>query len=455
MKTRVTWSLLLGVWLGVAAFAAEDGTVKAPENPPIEGTWAPTFEDNFDGEGLDATKWKVGQHWAGINGGAQPHAANMAVEKGMLVFTWDKKKEPFTFGDKTTSYGTGEVTTYKRFHQAFGYIETRMKYDVQRGLWPAVWTMPVLRATDKPNDMKWAYLKFDLAKAEKPAAKALLKLKVKAAPASFWFDVHRCFDDAWTQAAITWKTKPNFDAIYLAQVKTKAAPGSWVEADVTSFVNTQIAGDKKASFMVADMLQSCKAVSFFSSEADEADRPRLVLDGAEVLASEDAVVSGAKPDENFGAEKELPIFDSYGYIVSTFEKGMEIDILEVLGIWGPAKVSHALHWNGYEKQHKSTGQQVTVEGADLNKWTTVSLYWEEGKVEFYINGKMTWSYANERVCSAPSYLLLSGQTGGWDKNGDNFAANLDPNLPKKMYFDYVKMWSGKKKESAPLPEKEK
>jgi hypothetical protein len=87
-----------------------------------------------------------------------------------------------------------------------------------------------------------------------------------------------------------------------------------------------------------------------------------------------------------------------------------------------------------------------TEIGDLNTWTTIGLYWTEGKLEFYVNGKNTWTYADARVCSAPSFLLLSGQTGGWDKNGDKFDVNFDPNLPKHMYFDYVKMWSGKKKE---------
>ncbi|MBI3828811.1 MAG: DNRLRE domain-containing protein [Planctomycetes bacterium] len=449
MASRSVIQYALGMFLTIASVAAGEangGTIKAPDKPPLEGTWEATFEDNFDGPILDSTKWKIAQHWDAINGGAQPHPENMKVENGALVFTWDKKKAPFTFGNRQTAYGTGEVTTYKRFHQAFGYIETRMKYDVQRGCWPAFWTMPVLKGTDKLNEMKWAYLKFDLAAAEKPT-KAVLKLKVKAAPAnaSYWFDVYRSLDDSWDQAKLTWKNKPVFDAIFLAQVKTKAEAGAWVEADVTKFVQEQSAGDKKATFVLADVQQQSKAFSFYSSEADEADRPRLELDGKAVLAAEDAYVYAAKPDENFGAEKELALFDGYSYVVSTFEKGMEIDILETLGIWGPGKLSHALHWDGYEKQHKSTGKQVSEIG-DLNTWTTIGLYWTEGKLEFYVNGKNTWTYADARVCSAPSFLLLSGQTGGWDKNGDKFDVNFDPNLPKHMYFDYVKVWAGKKKE---------
>jgi len=126
---------------------------------------------------------------------------------------------------------------------------------------------------------------------------------------------------------------------------------------------------------------------------------------------------------------------------------MEVDIFESIGIWGPQKTLHAIHWNGYGKDHQHIGHQVTeLKGLDQTKWTTVGLYWEEGKLEFYVNGTKTWTYTNPRVGSARAFLLLSAQTGGWGGNADMKETVFEPSLPRHMYVDYVKVWSGKKGE---------
>lgn len=446
IRTAITASLLFLLPASLA-IAQSAGPIKAPATPPLVGTWTTTFEDNFEGLILDSTKWKVGQHWAGINGGAQPHPDNMSVENGKLRLKWDKKPTPFNFGAKKDRvYGTGEVTTYKRFSQQYGYLECRMRYDVLRTCWPAVWTMPANRPTENVNEMKWGYLKFDLAALPATARKAVLKLKIKSAPSgTYWFDIYRCLDDSWSQSKITWQNKPVFDAIFLAHVNPAPAVGQWAEVDVTKFVKQELAGDRKATFVVAEVLQQKWNTAFYSSEAAEADRPRLEIDGRNVLATEDSTVYAAKPDTNFGAESELAIFDGYGYISTTGGQGMEIDIMEALGVWGSGRLSHAVHWDGYGDDHKNIGHPVKdLPGLDLSQWTTFGLYWEEGKLEFYVNGKNTWTHTSPRVCAVPSFILLSAQTGGWDKNSEQRETVFEPNLPKYMEVDYVKMWSGTK-----------
>jgi len=434
--------------------SADLGTLKkAPDMPALPGKWTATFEDNFDGEILDSTKWKVAQHWGRINGAAQPHQDNMAVDRGVLWLTWDKKDEPFAYGAaKTCSYGTSEVTTYKRFHQKYGYWECRLKYDVQRGCWPAWWLFPANRPTDKVNEVRWAYVKFDLADAPRNAKKATLHVKVKAAPEDrHWFDVYRGLDDSWSEKTLTWKNKPKFDAAFLDHVHPAPAAGEWAEVDVTGFVNRELAGDRKATFVLAEILQQKWEVSFFSSEAEEADRPYLSIDGKKVPATEDATVYAAKPDGNYGDAATLDIADFYSYLCSTKGGGMEIDIFEHLGLWGPHRTSHAVHWDGYGKDHKRDGHLVEeLGGLDARNWTTCGLYWEEGKLEFYVNGTKTWTYANERVGSVPAWILLSAQVGGWGGNYSKDPAErarfLDPSLPRHLYVDYVKVWAGRKTE---------
>jgi len=425
--------------------------LKAPDAPPIPGEWTPVFEDNFDGPILDSNLWKVAQHWNAINGGAQPHQDNMAVEDGCLVLTWDKKDTPFTFGTKKNRvYGTGEVTTYKRWHHKYGYWECRWRYDVLRTCFPAVWTMPACRPTDNVNNIKWGFIKFDLRRARRAVTKAVLRLKVKHAPAGYWFDVYRCLDDSWSEDEITWQNQPNFDAIFLDHVNPAPPAGSWVEVDVTEFVRDERAGDRTATFVIAEVLQQKFEVSFHSSEAAEADRPHLLVDGVAVPATEDSYVFGNEPTANFGDRDEIAVTDMYGYMVYTGGPGMEIDIMETLGVWGPGKLSHAVHWDGYGKNHKHAGHWLKhLDGLDLSKFTTVGMYWTEGRIEFYVNGKNTWTHRSPRVCSAPSWWILSAQTGGWHGNARKRDTVFEPNLPNHMYVDWVKVWAGTKGEPAP------
>ena len=46
----------------------------------------------------------------------------------------------------------------------------------------------------------------------------------------------------------------------------------------------------------------------------------------------------------------------------TRDGGMEFDILEYLSRYGPYRYNIACHWDGYEKDHKSTGtDQIYVQ----------------------------------------------------------------------------------------------
>ncbi len=259
---------------------------------------------------------------------------------------------------------------------------------VVRGAWPAVWTFPVNRPTDNESEYQWSYLKFDLADAPRSASKATLHLKVaKGARTdggkSWWFDVYRGLDDSWSESTLSWSNRPTFDAMFLDQVHTQAGAGSWIEVDVSDFIKRELAGDRRATLVLAEVLQQKWDVEFHSSEAAPEDRPYLSIDGRKVVDAEDGYVYPARPEQSFG---------------------------------------------------------------DVNEWTTLGLYWEPGKLEFYVNDQLRHTYTSEEVCRVPSFLLLSAQIGGWDGNAKDKDQHFDPHLPGSMYVDYVKMWSGTKAE---------
>ncbi|MFG0250998.1 MAG: DNRLRE domain-containing protein [Phycisphaeraceae bacterium JB051] len=411
----------------------------APEavTPPIAGNWTLTFEDEFDGSYLDPEKWRIGEHWLGINGLAGNTPENIAVENGNLKMTAEKKTT--TFGTATYNYATGEISTFKQFKQAYGYYEARIKYDAAQGVWPAFWLMPDRGNYGDQNYCRQSFIKFDISSTNQAISSAVLRFKIASAAIASNISIHRTLTDNWTQSSITWNNKPKFDPEWFAQV-SGAVTGDWVEIDVTDYVQAQRSAGLAASFALVDTFMKDQYIQIHSKEAsDSANRPQLVVNTLPVSASDDAYVrSGTSADSNFGTDALLLIKDTWGDTSSTYNGGMEFDIMESLGIWGDDVTAHALHWDGYGTDHQYTGSGELNLTPSSDGYHTYGMYWEPGYVAMYVDGVQTWSYSSSRVGSVTSYILLSLQMGGWDGNG----TVIDSQLPADMFVDYVRVWSG-------------
>ena len=120
--------------------------------------------------------------------------------------------------------------------------------------------------------------------------------------------------------------------------------------------------------------------------------------------------------------------------------GTEIDIMES-AYFGTA-INHALHWDGYGKDHKSIGSQTKNSDVYDGGFHTFSLLWTEEEYIFYIDGKETWRTKAEKaggVCQAPLYMKFTSETGSWT------ASKLDTSkFPTSVYVDYVKVYEKKK-----------
>jgi len=111
--------------------------------------------------------------------------------------------------------------------------------------------------------------------------------------------------------------------------------------------------------------------------------------------------------------------------------GTEIDIYEKP--WLDDRVQHALHWDGYGKEHKSEGKKVEVPGI-MDGWHTFSLWWAPEEYVFYVDGKETWRSNAGGVCQVPLYVKLSDEIGTWA--GDIAKAEL----PDSFLVDYVRVY---------------
>jgi beta-glucanase (GH16 family) len=127
--------------------------------------WELTFSDEFDGEALNPTKWKVSDIWnngtLSGNGEQQCYVPEgVKQSEGMLRLTAQPGVTPAANCKGATSdlrYTSGMVTTsgcnqyetsdyckkFTPFAQTYGYFEVRAKLPKGKGFWPAFWLAPM------------------------------------------------------------------------------------------------------------------------------------------------------------------------------------------------------------------------------------------------------------------------------------------------------------------------
>ncbi|MBN2443192.1 MAG: family 16 glycosylhydrolase [Spirochaetales bacterium] len=121
-----------------------------PQPPAIPGNWQLVFQDEFDGNQLDTSKWSTDYPWGHThNHRAYTDPANVRVENGLLRIMAENRRHPDApdgirrddFGWLSLDYTSGCVTTSGKFHTDHGYMEARLKLPPTKGFWPAFWTL--------------------------------------------------------------------------------------------------------------------------------------------------------------------------------------------------------------------------------------------------------------------------------------------------------------------------
>ena len=114
-------------------------------------SWQLIWEDNFDGNSIDATKWTqdygTGSQfgmWGWGNGELQYYQSqNTTINNG--IATIEVKEEPSGLVDSwnnTSYYSSSKITTRGLFDFRYGKIEARIKTLDGQGFWPAFWLLP-------------------------------------------------------------------------------------------------------------------------------------------------------------------------------------------------------------------------------------------------------------------------------------------------------------------------
>lgn len=416
------------------------------QDPPVEGAWELTFEDDFDLNYIDPTKWHHGGATLFTNGMAANVGDNVWTENGFLNILAEKR--PAVFAGKNYTYASTEISTFMTFRQTYGYIEARIKYDAVQGVWPAFWLMPDRGKLGPEEQMKESYLRFEIDTTIEKAFSAKLKIKTSAKSASGMANVsvHSLLESEWNEGDITWNNKPAYDPIYIRQLTStndlelvnEIITGQYIEIDVTKAVDKALEENKAPGFALLDKFMRNVEIDFFSKEATNVDdRPLLELNGEIYYPADDAyVLGGDYASSNFGDQNVLRVHDPWVSNSSTYDGGMEMDILESLGIWGPDQNQNALHWDGYDADHQSAGTGKYSVPPTEDGFHIYGVYWKPGILEFYVDGKQTWQYKSKRVATVSGHLILTHQIGGWDGNSDV----KDELLPATMMVDYVRAY---------------
>lgn len=140
-----------------------------------------------------------------------------------------------------------------------------------------------------------------------------------------------------------------------------------------------------------------------------------------------------------------------GQVDGSGRDGTEIDIMEKP--WLTGEVNHALHWDGYGKDHRSSGIRSQTPGI-MEGWHTFSLLWTPTLYIFYIDGGEVWRTTDGGVCQVPAHLRLTDEAEATSKS---WAGDLrEAKLPDAFLVDYVRVYQHIDRAGAPVwkaPEK--
>ncbi len=139
-----------------------------------------------------------------------------------------------------------------------------------------------------------------------------------------------------------------------------------------------------------------------------------------------------------------PAFWLYDDVVMKVDQsgrdGTEIDIMEKAYL--DDKLSHALHWDGYDEGiTQGEFQAVTGRHVDDGGWHTVGLDWTPTEYVFYVDGVESWRTSGGGVCQVPLFVWLSEEiTDDAGSPAWGAAPTSTGTFPDYYRVDYVRIF---------------
>lgn len=173
-------------------------------------------------------------------------------------------------------------------------------------------------------------------------------------------------NDSWTESGITYNSAPpsSTSALNTTSIVDSA---KYYEFDVTDYVNAQVAGDKKVSFVIKDTSFQNNYIVFSSKESSQ-NRPELIIVANVALTpSNDAYVrDGSYQGANYGNDTSLVVKKStIGYLRKSYLKFS----LNNIGNVKSAKLRL------YGTNEDATYAKVFAYGVNNDSWSESSITW--------------------------------------------------------------------------------
>ncbi|HMO25339.1 MAG TPA: family 16 glycosylhydrolase [Tepidisphaeraceae bacterium] len=104
-------------------------------------------------------------------------------------------------------------------------------------------------------------------------------------------------------------------------------------------------------------------------------------------------------------------------------------------------VQHALHWDGYGQNHKTTSRTTRPAGMGNGSWHTFGMLWTPNGLTFYINGVQTW-FTDVAVSDIGQYIILSAEVmnQGWAGRSPLGGYGSRETSDTWVEFDYVRVY---------------
>ncbi|WP_422657884.1 carbohydrate binding domain-containing protein [Paenibacillus sp. EC2-1] len=176
---------------------------------------------------------------------------------------------------------------------------------------------------------------------------------------------------------------------------------------------------------------------------------------------EDRQTNDVKFDQKYGffevsakippTEKTYFTFWAFNYpgvfhVDGTGKDGLEIDVTET--VWQGDYTETALHWDGYDAFHKSTGSGKKPAPNIHKGFHVYGFEWSEDYLKFYFDGKLTWTYTDKANIPwvKEIFILSSGwaRSPGWGEGDINNAQ-----LPYFSEIDWFRAYEKKIPSSQP------
>ncbi len=145
MKDPTTMSLRAGLkTLSACALMTLVPNLGVAQDPAPKQTRKLVWQDEFDGDSLDYSKWGIEVNaFGGGNSELQIYTdrkENVRVENGRLVL--EARHDHAAIMGTEREYSSGRIRTKHRGDWKYGRVEVRAKLPIGAGMWPAIWMLP-------------------------------------------------------------------------------------------------------------------------------------------------------------------------------------------------------------------------------------------------------------------------------------------------------------------------